>query len=613
MENYDAATATKTFVVAADEVAPPAETDDDAADETTGSPFTDVAETDAFYDAVVWASENGYVNGVGGGRFNPAGSLTRADFATVLYRYAGSPEVEIGERFTDVPSGQYYSAPIAWAVEKKITNGTGETTFSPKNELTLWQLDVMLQRFGLGTDQGITSTAPSVTAKRSDIVVALKNFAEGKTTEYAPVSNTKIGAVIIGMTPTSAPAIIDGEYKTLTIENAAYGNAATDMFLIKSPGVYELTFNDAGVVTKIATNWDKVDAGYTIAPAKDGKITLGVKDVVFNVAEGATAYNIRGNATTYKVAITEIPTDKAAAYWAVLDDAGAVKELYFQAGVMQAAGLAVYDNAKKFDSAWGPADEATGLKNEYLYFKPEAKDDTKFPLVIWLHGSGFAENTWAPILSNGAMNPNEIANWASEDYQKQFTAGGAYIMAPRANADLGIGLRWGNEQVGSLLAAIDDFIAQNDDIDTDKIYIGGFSIGGGMTWLMLQGRADFFAAAFPAAPVDRHLPAADKIAEFATTPIWSIYGEGDMTVPYGVQIPKLDALHAAAKEAGVDSRLTVLGKGFTLPNGTAAAQDHCEWALSLNNMKLNDGTLVKDKDGVAVESTLIEWLNEQSK
>jgi dienelactone hydrolase len=614
LANYSEATATEVLV--GDSLLPaPAPAPEDE------SPFTDVAKDAKYYDAVVWATENGYVNGIGDGKFDPSGALNRGDFVTVLYRYAGKPKVANAPTFADVPAGEYYADAVAWAVNAKITNGTSTTTFSPKEALTLWQLDVMLQRYAAGKTDGIDSTKPKTVALRSDIVVALKDFADGKVTEPEkkpePTSGTKIAAVILGMSTASAPAIIDGEYMTLTFSGGAVATlTAQSGYLTKIPGVYELTLDDKGVATSIGNNWDKVKTGYTVAPAKDGKITLGVKDTVYNVAAGAVAYNLKGTATTYKVDITAVPADKAAAYWVTFDESGAVTALYYSAGSLSADGLKLYDNAKKFDTAWGPVDAKSGLKNEYLYYKPAEKAGTKYPLVIWLHGSGFSDTTWSPLLAvNNAANPNDIANWASDDYQKLFTAGGAYIFTPRANADLGTSLRWGDAQdtqVGSFYAALDDFIAKNPDIDTKKIYIGGFSVGGGMTWLALQERPDFFAAAFPAAATDRHIPSATDIVKYASTPIWSIYGAGDTVIPVAAQKAKLDALYAAADKAGVDSRLTILGAGYTLPDGTKSNYDHREWMAFTNNLKYNDGKLYQDQDGKAVESTLIEWLNEQS-
>ena len=93
--------------------------------------FTDVKETDYFYPAVQWGTEAGITNGVGGGRFDPQGIVTRAQIVTFLWRMAGSPEPTAKETFTDVKAGSWYEAAVQWAVENDITNGTGNGQFSP--------------------------------------------------------------------------------------------------------------------------------------------------------------------------------------------------------------------------------------------------------------------------------------------------------------------------------------------------------------------------------------------------------------------------------------------------------------------------------------------------
>ena len=93
--------------------------------------FTDVKETDYFCPAVQWGAESGITNGVGGGRFDPQGEVTRAQVVTFLWRMAGTPEPSSKETFTDVEAGSWYETAVQWAVENDITNGTGDGKFSP--------------------------------------------------------------------------------------------------------------------------------------------------------------------------------------------------------------------------------------------------------------------------------------------------------------------------------------------------------------------------------------------------------------------------------------------------------------------------------------------------
>ncbi|MBR3990796.1 MAG: S-layer homology domain-containing protein [Clostridia bacterium] len=112
-----------------------------------GSPFSDVKETRWSYGSVVYAYENGLMDGVGGGKFDPAGTMTRGMVVTVLWRAEGKPETAFRTDFTDVAEGKYYSAAVIWAKDKGIVNGVTETSFDPNGKITREQLATMLHRY----------------------------------------------------------------------------------------------------------------------------------------------------------------------------------------------------------------------------------------------------------------------------------------------------------------------------------------------------------------------------------------------------------------------------------------------------------------------------------
>ncbi|MBQ3900285.1 MAG: S-layer homology domain-containing protein, partial [Clostridia bacterium] len=99
------------------------------------------------YGAIQYAVNKGYMNGVGEGRFDPAGQMTRGMVVTVLYRREGSPEVTFRDDFTDVKAGKYYSDAVIWAKDEGVVNGITETTFGPNGKITREQLATMLSRF----------------------------------------------------------------------------------------------------------------------------------------------------------------------------------------------------------------------------------------------------------------------------------------------------------------------------------------------------------------------------------------------------------------------------------------------------------------------------------
>ena len=109
--------------------------------------FVDVPAGSYYEDAVDWAVENGITQGTDDTHFSPDGICTRAQAVTFLWRAAGSPEPETRAMpFTDVPVGSYYYDAVLWAVENGITMGTSDTTFSPNMTCSRAQIVTFLWR-----------------------------------------------------------------------------------------------------------------------------------------------------------------------------------------------------------------------------------------------------------------------------------------------------------------------------------------------------------------------------------------------------------------------------------------------------------------------------------
>ena len=109
--------------------------------------FTDVADKAYYRDAVEWAVESGITKGTTATTFSPNATCTRAQAVTFLWRTAGSPEPETRAMpFTDVPVGSYYYDAVLWAVENGITKGTSDTTFSPNMTCSRAQIVAFLWR-----------------------------------------------------------------------------------------------------------------------------------------------------------------------------------------------------------------------------------------------------------------------------------------------------------------------------------------------------------------------------------------------------------------------------------------------------------------------------------
>jgi hypothetical protein len=111
------------------------------------TPFDDVV-PGSFYEApVAWAVEKGITNGISATAFGPNNPCNRAQVVTFLWRAAGSPEPKSQNNpFTDVASGSFYEKPVLWAVENGITNGTSATTFGPNEPCNRAQVVTFLWR-----------------------------------------------------------------------------------------------------------------------------------------------------------------------------------------------------------------------------------------------------------------------------------------------------------------------------------------------------------------------------------------------------------------------------------------------------------------------------------
>jgi len=112
------------------------------------NPFKDVPQS-WYTDAVIWAANKGVVNGVKPDRFNPDGYITREQIATILYRYEGSPDTaETLPPFADSRDiSSYALKPMNWAIDKGLINGTGGGKLSPRNTATRAQIATILARY----------------------------------------------------------------------------------------------------------------------------------------------------------------------------------------------------------------------------------------------------------------------------------------------------------------------------------------------------------------------------------------------------------------------------------------------------------------------------------
>lgn len=172
-------------------------------------PFTDVRETDWFYDDVVFAYENGLFSGTTATTFSPYAPMTRAMLVTVLYRLEGEPAVTGRSGFSDVTIGSYYEAAVTWAADNGIVNGTSATTFSPSENVTREQMAAILCRYAQYKQYG-TSASASLSAFSDAAAVStyakaplswavaekLVNGTDGKLLPRASATRAQVAAIL---------------------------------------------------------------------------------------------------------------------------------------------------------------------------------------------------------------------------------------------------------------------------------------------------------------------------------------------------------------------------------------------------------------------------------
>lgn len=195
-------------------------------------PFTDI-NPDGFYGAALrWATALGITTGVTDTTFNPLGNLNRAQVAAFLWRFAGEPRTLLPKRFGDVPAGSYFDVPTRWLTDRGLTTGANNNPnrYNPTGTVTraqavsfLWRLageptplrtvgnqftDVNLGFFYAATqwafENGITEGkgsptrfAPTAPVTRAEMVTFLKRFTEWSDSEcLSPVSAESVVAAV---------------------------------------------------------------------------------------------------------------------------------------------------------------------------------------------------------------------------------------------------------------------------------------------------------------------------------------------------------------------------------------------------------------------------------
>lgn len=212
------------------------------------------------------------------------------------------------------------------------------------------------------------------------------------------------------------------------------------------------------------------------------------------------------------------------------------------------------------------SEECNGYALDYAYYSPAGENDTeKYPVVIYLHGIGHGS------YPGSQLDDSEMAYWASKELQSRWKdTGGAYVLLPRSPEDE---LQyWSEALVDPLRALIDSFISKHgENVDTTRIFIGGSSAGGEMTWDMAITYPEYFAGIYPLAATGTR--SAEDIRKTKDVAIWIFSSTLDPIVNFRMNVaPTWDKIckYSARPE---DCRLSKFGKVLN-PDGSKGDSSH---------------------------------------
>ena len=189
-----------------------------------------------------------------------------------------------------------------------------------------------------------------------------------------------------------------------------------------------------------------------------------------------------------------------------------------------AVGVSISQGKDDLVAQW---QKGEGHRLDYRAYSPvsDETDTTKYPLVVMLHGKYSGTN------EGEQLTATDFYNWSSSEFQSRFNnAGGAFILMPRTPG--GDGTTWANTSLtDDLMALIRDYIAEHsDNIDTDRIYLLGWSMGGAGVVSTASKNPDFFAALVIIAPFDSVTKA--QVEAIKHTPIWLVTCTKDTTASH---------------------------------------------------------------------------------
>ena len=205
------------------------------------------------------------------------------------------------------------------------------------------------------------------------------------------------------------------------------------------------------------------------------------------------------------------------------------------------------------------------LELDYLLHVPEeySADGPPTPLILFLHGAGERGDDLEVVKKHGP--PKLVASGHNLP---------AIVVSPQCPRD-----SWWNDEVEALVALLDE-IEEQYNVDEDRIYVTGLSMGGYGTWALLAEQPERFAAAMPICGGGMPL-GARRLAE---VPIWIFHGDADVVVP----VEESERMAAALKRFGNESTKLTLYPGVNHDSWTRTYDDAAVWEWLFSQRRSSD-------------------------
>ncbi len=258
----------------------------------------------------------------------------------------------------------------------------------------------------------------------------------------------------------------------------------------------------------------------------------------------------------------------------------------------------------------GVADESDGYALDYCYYSPAGKDDDeKYPVVIYLHGIGHGSYV------GSQLDDSTMATWASAELQARWKdTGGAYILLPRCPEDK---LQyWSKTFVDPVRTLIDCFIEEHGkNIDTTRIFVGGSSAGGELTWDLAVEFPEYFAGIYPLAATGARTISDIKATKNVS--VWLFAGKLDPIVNYVTVTLPLWSMICDYNENASNCRLSAFSKVVN-PDGSKGDSNHRLFTTLMYDLRMEDGsayphveTVNGDGETVLLEGSegIISWMS----